>query len=72
MDHRDANEGPASIATSRTPLLDSDRRSDTSSTLTASETLPVKDGSTAIDDSVLPEDSALGRKIGWSSAYILV
>lgn len=60
-----------SNSTERSPLLAPDTLSDTASTLSNRESLVPKDGR-AIDDDVKPETSTLGRKIGWSSAYILV
>ena len=53
----------------RTPLLQTDGSS-TSSTLLNHEGI-LKDGA-SLEDSLLPEKSTLGRRIGWSSAYILV
>jgi hypothetical protein len=72
MDHTEEIEDNAATPDSRTPLLDPDRHSDTCSTLTTNEAGPVKDDSVTVGNSVLPEDSVLGRNIGWSSAYILV
>ena len=54
-----------------TPLVEAERRSDTLSTHTDHEGLLPKDGS-AVESNTSPETSLLGRKISWSSAYILV
>ena len=58
--------------TERSPLLGPDTLSDNASTLSNHESLIPKSAGHSIDDDVQPETSTLGRKIGWSSAYILV
>lgn len=54
----------------RTPLLSSDTSS-TISTPSNHGGIIVKDGAD-LEGNKLPENSTLGRNIGWSSAYILV
>lgn len=55
----------------RSPLIYSPERFESVSTLKDNEPILVK-SSDRTDESALPETSTLGRKIGWSSAYILV
>lgn len=55
----------------RSPLLNASSRTTSVSTLANNEALLVKSCSKTEDVS-RPETSTLGRKIGWSSAYILV
>jgi amino acid transporter len=62
----------SSNSTEHSPLLGPDTVSDNASTLSNNEPLLAKGNGHAIDDDVTPETSALGRRIGWSSAYILV
>lgn len=54
-----------------TPLLEADQRSDTVPILSEDHGLANKDA-IDVNHNVTPEASTLGRKIGWSSAYILV
>jgi amino acid transporter len=58
-------------STERSPLLAPDTVSDNASTLSIHESLIPKGPGHTIDNDIEPETSPLGRRIGWSSAYIL-
>lgn len=68
LDEESLHTGPRA---ERMPLLGPSNHSDSSSTISNCESLLSKNGS-GNEDNIVPETSTLGRKIGWSSAYILV
>lgn len=59
------------VVSERTPLVKGSSEAGTRNERSLHDGLPAHDDS-IVEGYTLPEASTLGRKIGWSSAYILV